>query len=41
MPDWLANNAATDLRQMLVKTNNKIDGVIAANDNIAGAVIAT
>ena len=25
---------------MLVKTNNKIDGVIAANDNIAGAVIA-
>ncbi len=22
---------------MLVKTNNKIDGVIAANDNIAGA----
>ena len=26
---------------MLVKTNNKIDGVIAANDNIAGAVVAT
>ena len=26
--------------QMLVKTNNKIDGVIAANDNIAGAVVA-
>ena len=26
--------------QMLVKTNNKIDAAIAANDNIAGAVIA-
>jgi D-xylose transport system substrate-binding protein len=25
---------------MLLKTNNKIDGVIAANDNIAGAVVA-
>ena len=25
---------------MLLKTNNKIDGAIAANDNIAGAVIA-
>ena len=26
---------------MLVKTNSKIDAAIAANDNIAGAVIAT
>jgi D-xylose transport system substrate-binding protein len=26
---------------MLVKTNNKIDAVIAANDNIANAVVAT
>jgi D-xylose transport system substrate-binding protein len=25
---------------MLVKTSNKIDGVLAANDNIAGAVVA-
>ena len=25
---------------MLVKTNNKIDAAIAANDNIAGAVVA-
>ena len=32
--------AATDFAQLLVKTNNKIDGVIAANDNIAGAVVA-
>ncbi len=38
---WLANNAATDFQQMLVKTNNKIDAVIGANDNIAGAVVAT
>jgi len=40
VPDWLANNAADIYDQMLVKTNNKIKGVIAANDNIAGAVIA-
>jgi D-xylose transport system substrate-binding protein len=40
VPDWLANNAATIYDQMLLKTNNKIKGVIAANDNIAGAVIA-
>jgi D-xylose transport system substrate-binding protein len=38
---WLAANAATDFQQFLVKTNNKIDGVVAANDNIAGAVVAT
>ena len=37
---WLAANAATDFQQFLVKTNNKIDGAIAANDNIAGAVVA-
>jgi D-xylose transport system substrate-binding protein len=40
VPDWDANNAATIFQQMLVKSNNKIDGVIAANDNIAGAVVA-
>ena len=40
VPDWDANNAATIFDQMLVKTNNNIQGVIAANDNIAGAVIA-
>jgi D-xylose transport system substrate-binding protein len=38
---WLATNAATDFQQFLVTTNNKIDGVVAANDNIAGAVVAT
>jgi D-xylose transport system substrate-binding protein len=40
VPDWDANNAATTFNQMLVRTNNNIQGVIAANDNIAGAVIA-
>jgi len=38
---WLAQNAATDFQQFLVRTNNKIDAAIAANDGIAGAVIAT
>jgi D-xylose transport system substrate-binding protein len=40
VPDWLATNAGPIFAQMLVRTNNKIDGAIAANDNIAGAVIA-
>ncbi len=40
VPDWDATNAATIYEQMLVKTNNNIQGVLAANDNIAGAVIA-
>jgi D-xylose transport system substrate-binding protein len=41
VPDWLATNAGPIFAQMLVKTGNKIDAAIAANDNIAGAVIAT
>jgi D-xylose transport system substrate-binding protein len=40
VPDWDANNAATIFSQMLVKTNNNIQGILAANDNIAGAVVA-
>jgi D-xylose transport system substrate-binding protein len=40
VPDWLATNAGPIFAQMLVRTGNKIDGAIAANDNIAGAVIA-
>jgi len=40
VPDWLATNAGPIFTSMLTKTNNKIDGAIAANDNIAGAVIA-
>ena len=41
VPGWLATNAGPIFAQMLLKTNNKIDGAIAANDNIAGAVVAT
>src|ERR1051326_4310008 len=41
VPAWSANGEANGVfAQMLVKTNNKIDGGIAANDNIAGAVVA-
>jgi D-xylose transport system substrate-binding protein len=38
--DWDAQKAATIFEQMLTQNNNKIDGAIAANDNLAGAVIA-
>src|SRR4029453_19476346 len=41
VPLWLATNAQPIFEQMLLKNNNKIDGAIAANDNIAGAVIAS
>jgi D-xylose transport system substrate-binding protein len=40
VPDWLATNAGPIFTQMLLSTGNKIDGAIAANDNIAGAVVA-
>jgi D-xylose transport system substrate-binding protein len=40
VPDWDATNAANIFNSMLVKTNNNIQAAIAANDNIAGAVIA-
>jgi D-xylose transport system substrate-binding protein len=38
--DWDAQKAATIFDQMLVRNNNKINGAIAANDNLAGAVVA-
>jgi D-xylose transport system substrate-binding protein len=41
VPEWDAKNAQTIFEQMLVQTSNKIDGAVAANDNIAGAVVAT
>jgi len=41
VPDWDAKNAQTIFEQMLVQTNNNIQGVVGANDNIAGAVVAT
>jgi len=41
VPNWNATNAQTIFEQMLVQTNNNIQGVVAANDGIAGAVVAT
>jgi D-xylose transport system substrate-binding protein len=41
VPDWDSKNAQTIFEQMLVQTNNKVQGVVAANDGIAGAVVAT
>jgi D-xylose transport system substrate-binding protein len=40
VPNWDANNAATIYNSMLTQTHDKIAGVVAANDNIAGAVVA-
>jgi D-xylose transport system substrate-binding protein len=39
--DWDAVKGQTIFEQMLAKNNNKIDGVLAANDGLAGAVVAT
>ena len=41
VPEWSDKNAQTIFEQMLVQTSNNIQGVLAANDNIAGAVVAT
>jgi D-xylose transport system substrate-binding protein len=41
VPEWNDKNAQTIFEQMLVQTNNNVQGVVAANDNIAGAVVAT
>lgn len=41
VPGWNNQTAATIFQQMLVKTSNKIDAVAAANDGLAGAVVAT
>jgi D-xylose transport system substrate-binding protein len=39
VPDWDNQKAGTIFEQMLVQTSNKIDGVAAANDGIANAVV--
>jgi D-xylose transport system substrate-binding protein len=39
VPAWNNQTAGTIFEQMLVKTGNKIDGVAAANDGIANAVV--
>ena len=38
-PDWDNQKAGTIFEQMLVRTNNKIDAVAAANDGLANAVV--
>jgi D-xylose transport system substrate-binding protein len=38
-PGWDNQKAGTIFEQMLVKTNNKIDAVAAANDGLANAVV--
>jgi D-xylose transport system substrate-binding protein len=37
---WLPANAQKNMEQMLTKTNNKIDAVVASNDGTAGGAIA-
>ena len=41
VPDWDNQKARTMFDQMLVRTNNKINAVAAANDGLAGAVVAS
>ena len=40
VPGWDNQKARTIFEQMLVRTGNKIDAVAAANDGLAGAVVA-
>ncbi|MFA1549947.1 sugar ABC transporter substrate-binding protein [Actinomadura chokoriensis] len=40
VPDWEAEKAATLFEQMWTEQHGKIDGVLAANDNLANAVIS-
>jgi D-xylose transport system substrate-binding protein len=37
---WLPANAQRNMEQFLTKNNNKVDGVVAANDGTAGGVVA-
>jgi D-xylose transport system substrate-binding protein len=39
--EWSATKARTIFDQMLVRNGNKINGVLAANDGLAGAVVAS
>jgi D-xylose transport system substrate-binding protein len=41
VPGWDNQKAGTIFEQMLIKTGNKIDGVAAANDGIANAVVVS
>jgi D-xylose transport system substrate-binding protein len=40
VPDWDNQKALTIFEQMLQQTNNKIDGILAANDGLANSVIS-
>jgi D-xylose transport system substrate-binding protein len=40
VPDWDGQQALTIFEQMLQKTGNEIDGVVAANDTLANSVIS-
>jgi D-xylose transport system substrate-binding protein len=39
IPDWDNQVGGTTFEQILTKNGNKVDGVLAANDGLAGAVI--
>ena len=39
-PDWLASNAQTETEQALTKVGNGLTGIVAANDGLAGGIIA-
>jgi D-xylose transport system substrate-binding protein len=39
VPDWVNAQAGTIFEQMMTETGGRIDGVLAANDGLAGAVI--
>src|SRR4051794_30920389 len=41
VPGWDNQKAGTIFEQMLIRTGNKIDGVAAANDGIANAVVVS
>ncbi|WP_067926229.1 sugar ABC transporter substrate-binding protein [Alicyclobacillus shizuokensis] len=38
-PDWDPSNALREMEQAMTRLNNHVDGVLAANDSLAGAVI--
>jgi D-xylose transport system substrate-binding protein len=40
VPDWDNQQALTIFEQMLQKTNNKVDGVLAANDGLGNSVVS-
>ncbi len=39
-PDWSPDKAQTEMQQALTALNNKVDGVLAANDGTGGGAIA-